>query len=171
MVTCASGGATIAIVGNNATVRNNSVITGNIYALQVLGGTLGSTIVLNNLSSTNPGDLFGGVRFLSPATTGKFENNTVLRNSLGIVVDATPPSMGDNGAPATSVGNNSISCNITNDLYLTSAVGGINAQFNRWDHGPPTLNGTTSGGGTDIFYNGGGVTYGAANLVVPSPCP
>ncbi|MFN2547033.1 MAG: DUF1565 domain-containing protein [Myxococcales bacterium] len=173
-VTCNAGGGMVVLQGNGATLRNSNLINGtSIYGAYVAGGTSNQTIVLNSFGGpTTPN--FGGVRFLSPATSGKFENNTALNNSFGVVLDATPLSLGDNLTPVVSVGNNYLSCNSQADMYLAATgIGGVNAQFNRWDHGPPTLLGTgfTSNTGIDLFYNGGGVTYGTANLVVPSPCP
>ena len=144
------------------TIRNDT-LTGNSYPIK---GASTNLAVLLNLVTNNSNQML----FTSGSTaSGKIENNTITRNAYGIELDSAGPDMGGGGS---SVGNNIFSCNANADIWVNSGLA-ITAANNRWDHGPPTNNGSTwQNTGIDLY------TTVAANITsantgasqAPNPC-
>ncbi len=107
-----------------------------------------------------------GVDFSTGSST-KFENNRVTAQSYGIVYRVAGNDLGGGGS---SIGNNSLWCNNSTDLWASAAA---TASYNNWDHASPTYGASTYGNGLDLYTNGFASSVTSADTgsgLVSSPC-
>ncbi|EKS02315.1 PF07602 family protein [Leptospira mayottensis 200901122] len=129
-----------------------------------------NTISGNQLTYNYHGIIDHSIR----ASYDKVENNVISRNYIGI---HTTRGLDLGQGPAESAGNNTISCNSYEDIWIPGSSNGNDPQVlfarnNYWDHFPPTISFTGQEPGLDIRhissatvirYEGGGVAPNACN--------
>ncbi|TGK26879.1 DUF1565 domain-containing protein [Leptospira yasudae] len=107
----------------------------------------------------------------SPNKVNKVENNTITQNNIGIKSVYINLDLGQ--GTTGSVGGNTFSCNIHQDLELGAGVSGqtLYALSNAWDHMPPTTQTGYSGYGADIVnYNNATLVYYAGGTIASGAC-
>jgi hypothetical protein len=146
----------------SVTIRNNQILNSDSGIVFFSG--FGNQVVTGNVIQAHAEV---GMFFVENSGVGaRIENNVITLNQYGVKYDSQGGDLG--GGAAASVGGNTISCNMLNDLWTNTFPLTINAANNLWDHDPQTLG---ENGGLDI-YNGAGatiVTTGAT--VAPGACP
>jgi len=116
--------------GANVTVRGNTISAAGSFGLEVSGGS-GYRALMNTMTGNSIGFLARNT-----VTSGKVENSTMTGNAFGIDFEIGGGDAG--GGASGSVGNNTLSCNTSTDFWTNQA--GMTANFNKWDHNPPTAN-------------------------------
>lgn len=128
---------------------------------------VGSNIISGNQLTYN----YHGINDNSiRASYDKVENNVISRNYIGI---ATTRELDLGKGPTGSAGNNTISCNSYEDIWIPGSRNQVLfARNNYWDHFPPTISFTGHKPGLDIRhlssatvirYEEGGVAPNACN--------
>ncbi len=80
----------------------------------------------------------------------------------------------DLGSINTEAGFNTFSCNGAADVWLGGGTTGtLTAEFDDWDHAPPTQSTTSCTGGVDVCSagSGGGTVDSTSPITAASPCP
>ncbi|WP_017852453.1 LIC10774 family surface protein [Leptospira interrogans serovar Szwajizak] len=154
-------------------IKNNT-ITGMPSGIGIQYENYHVTAVGRNIISGNQltfnyhGINNNGVR----ASYDKVENNVISKNYIGI---GRPIGLDLGQGPTGSAGNNTISCNSYNDIWIPGSGNEtqiIYAMNNNWDHFPPQISFDHSKAGLDIahvsnatlvYYEDGGVAPNACN--------
>ena len=151
---------TMTASANNATLFYNTVNHAGATCIQTASGT-GVLFEFNTVTGCGYGIVVtssGG-----PALT----SNTVTGDGYGVEIDS-PATADLGGGVLGSAGGNVLSCSTNADVWTNLASGTLHAQYDYWDHNPPTTG--TATGGIDI-YQGGGTVSTTGALVVANPCP
>jgi parallel beta-helix repeat protein len=139
----------IVLSSQGTTIRNNTLIDAPDSGIYVNAG--GHTITGNVIE----GSTWSGIAFVGSASGSLVEGNSLRGNQYGSELDVDGADFG--GGALGSLGGNTFSCNIGNDVFASQA---LSARNNRWDHVPPS--------GNDV--NNAGVDATGASLA-PNPCP
>ncbi len=127
--------------GNDSTapvfIRGGGWTTGSTWVGVIPGS--GSTIAGFEItapfpadaSSASPEGIVLGIYF--GGGSAKIESNVVTANIYGVELDTSGADLG--GGALSSAGLNTLSCNTSNDLWLS--VSGVFAENDAWDHVPP----------------------------------
>ncbi|WP_000294408.1 DUF1565 domain-containing protein, partial [Leptospira interrogans] len=152
-------------------IKNNT-ITGMPLGIGIQYEYYHVTAVGHNIISGNQltfnyhGIINNGIR----ASYDKVENNVISKNYIGI---GSPIGLDLGQGPTGSAGNNTISCNSYNDIWIPgngNETQIIYAMNNNWDHFPPQISFDHSKAGLDIghvsnatlvYYEDGGLAPNA----------
>jgi hypothetical protein len=166
--TAPSGVTAMGIVptGNGVTIRNDTITSGTGNGIHVAASTTNHVISGNRIVNQRG----AGVAYAQSSAGGKAERNEVTGNKIGFEFDTGGGDLG--GGPASSAGDNTISCNTQNDIWTNQNIT-INAANDFWDHQPPTS--SCSSAGADLCGNSGllgSTTFVTTNAgVATNACP
>lgn len=144
---------------DGVTVRNNSIVNkpSGGAAVYFCNGSQ-NHVITGNVIRDNAAV---GLGFISGGVGARVEQNLIVMNQYGVEYDAAGGDMG--GGTTGSVGGNTISCNVVNDLWTNTPIT-INMANNLWDHVAPSGNDINN-----ILSVATILTTGA--ILAVTPCP
>ena len=133
------------VPGSDGTFIRNNTVDGTSFGV-FIRSTTNHTLTGNLLTNTSS----SAIATVNGTAGGKAENNSVLYNGYGVEWDT--PGIDFGGGPFGSIGNNTIACNRSEDVYVQGGVA-ANASNNTWNHAPPSQS-VNFATGLDIFLAG-----------------
>ncbi len=156
----------ILLTTKGVTLRNDTIDHCTANAAIYVGLNGKDYVIADNDIFKNSGV---GLAMIGGGVGSKVEGNLITNNGYGIEVDVIPNADFGGGAQ-NSQGNNTITCNATQDFWTVQTNGVLAAKNNFWDHQPPTIG---AGTGDDLYKatnNGASVDASGAKLAA-NPCP